>query len=69
MLADPMNKFMEKLGRRALKKSSAREVFDSIIVEFKGELKNAQFKEKNSNKFKAKKERNQIGGRSETVTN
>ena len=45
------------------------EVFDSIVVEFKEGLEKAQFKEKDSKNFKAKKERNQIGGRSETFTN
>ena len=38
-----------------LKKSSTREVFDSIIVEFKEGLENAQFKEKDSKNFKATK--------------
>ena len=46
ILADPVNNFKEMLEKRALKKSSTREVFDSIVVEFKGRLENAEFKEK-----------------------
>ena len=37
------------------KKAFSSEVFDSIIVEFKKRLVNAQFREKKSKNFKAKK--------------
>ena len=44
-----MNNFMETLEKQTLKKSSTREVFDSIIVEFKERLENAQFNDKFKN--------------------
>ena len=37
---------METLEKQTLKKSSIREVFDSIIFEFKERLENAQFNDK-----------------------
>ena len=48
------------LEKLALKKSSTREVFDFIVVEFKGRLENAEFKEKNSENFKARKKETKL---------
>ena len=60
ILADPVNNFKEMLEKRELKKSSTREVFDSIVVEFKVRLENAEFKEKNSKNFKARKKETKL---------
>ena len=65
ILVDPVNSFMEIL-EKGRQKSSTREVFESIIAEFKELLKNSVQRKKI--KSLKKKERNQFGGRSETFT-
>ena len=57
ILAYPVNNFMETLKKGRSKK---REVFDSIVVEFKEGLEKAQFKEKDSKNFKAKKKETKL---------
>ena len=47
--------FYGNARKTSVKKWSTREVCDYITVEFKERLENAQFKEKNSENFKAKK--------------
>ena len=51
---------METFEKRALKKLSTVEAFDSIIAEFKEELETAHIKEKNSKNFEAKKKETKL---------
>ena len=68
ILADPVNNFMETSGWWALKKAFSSKVFDSIIAEFKGVLENAQFKEKKSKNFTAKKKKTTLVDEVKTFT-
>ena len=68
ILADPVNNFVETLGWWALKKAFSSKVFDSIIAEFKGVLENAQFKEKESKNFTAKKKKTTLVDEVKTFT-
>ena len=51
---------METFEKRALKKLSTVEAFDSIIAEFKEGLETAHIKEKNSKSFEAKKKETKL---------
>ena len=55
ILTDPINNFMVTLEKKALKKSSTKEVFEEIAKEFEEELQKEVFKNRNAKYLKGKK--------------
>ena len=51
ILVDPVNNFMVTLERKALKKASTREVFESVLEELQTALEEPSFKEKKQEIF------------------
>ena len=57
VLVDPVNNFLETLEKKALKKSSTKEVFEAILDELKTEMLKEEFIIKNDKNFNGKKKK------------
>ena len=51
---DPINHFMQTLEQKALKKASAKEVYDAIVAEMKEAMKAEPFESRNAAYLKNK---------------
>ena len=60
ILTDPVCNYLETLEKKALKKSSTKEVFESILEDFQKSLQNHEFIERNGNNFSSKKKKSEI---------
>ena len=57
ILTDPVCNYLETLEKKALKKSSTKEVFESILEDFQKSLQNHEFIERNGKNFSSKKKK------------
>ena len=60
IVTDPITNFMITLERKALKKSSRKEVFEEILGEFQARLLGDYFKRRNSENLKGKKKETKL---------
>ena len=60
ILTDPVCNNLETLEKKALKKSSTKEVFEAILEDFQTSLQNHEFIERNGKNFSGKKKKSEI---------